>query len=75
MEFSTLGEVFLMGDFNARTCSDLCDRYDCEDTKALHTIQEEHSVSLSTDNLPPSHTSYGRDLLALGSQYHLVIYI
>ena len=37
MEYSTLGEVFLMGDFNARTRSEQCEAYDYEDPEALQT--------------------------------------
>ena len=71
MEYSTLGEVFLMGDFNARTCSDQCETYDIEDP-ALQAIQEEATTRGSADTARI--TEYGRHLLRLGSQHHLVIY-
>ena len=37
MEYSTLGEVFLMGDFNACTRSEQCEAYDHKDPKVLHS--------------------------------------
>ena len=44
MEYSTLGEVFLLGDFNAQTCNDWCKEHDMEDLVTLHAIQEEATV-------------------------------
>ena len=72
MEYSTLGEVFLMGDFNARTCSEQCETYDTEDPTVLHAIQEAATMRDSADTART--TEYGRHLLRLGSQHRLVIY-
>ena len=72
MEYSTLGEVFLMGDFNARTCGHQCETYDFEDPEILHTIEASDTTRTSADTAPC--TAYGRHLLRLGSQHRLVIY-
>ena len=72
IEYSTLGEVFLMGDFNARTRSEQCEAYDLEDPQSLHATQEEDTLRASADRAQP--TAYGRHLLRLGSQHRLVIY-
>ena len=72
MEYSTLGEVFLMGDFNARTRSEQCEAYDYEDPEVLHTLHEEATMRDSTNRGPG--TTYERHLLRLGSQHRLVIY-
>lgn len=61
MEYSTLGEVFLMGDFNARTHNEQCEEYDHEDPEILHTLHEEINMRDSTDRGPC--TAYGRHLL------------
>ena len=71
MEYSTLGEVFLMGDFNARTCSDQCETYDTEDT-TFHAIEEETTTRDSADTARI--TEYGHHLLRLGARHRLLIY-
>eukprot|EP00250_Pteridium_aquilinum_P020101 c24701_g3_i2 orf=2-898(-) len=48
MEYSTLGEVFLMGDFNAKTCSEQCETNDTEDPTVLHAIQDAASIQWPT---------------------------
>ena len=61
MEYSTLGEVFLMGDFNAHTRSEQCDAYDHEDLEALHTLHEEATVRDTAARAPTM--VYGQHLL------------
>ena len=41
LQYMALGEVLLLGDFNARTQSLQCDRYDFEDPIQLRTLDEE----------------------------------
>ena len=72
MEYSTLGEVFLMGDFNARTSRHQCETYDFEDPEILHITEASDTTRTSADTTTP--TAYGRHLLRLGSQHRLVIY-
>lgn len=72
MEYSTLGEVFLMGDFNARTRGHQCESYDFEDPEILYTIDAADTRRISADTAVP--TAYGHHLLRLGSQHRLVIY-
>ncbi|KAH7372891.1 hypothetical protein KP509_17G027200 [Ceratopteris richardii] len=70
-EYSALGQVLLMGDFNARTSSDECEIFDAEDPQILHPIEDESIARASADS---THTRYGTDLLRLGSRHNLVIY-
>ncbi|MCO5551936.1 hypothetical protein L7F22_005443 [Adiantum nelumboides] len=72
MEYSSLGEIFLMGDFNGQTQSKQCETYDFEDPEALHPLDEVGVDRISTNTTTP--TAYGRHLLHLGSQHRLVIY-
>jgi len=72
MEYSTRGEVFLMGDFNARTCSRQCESYDFEDPEILQLTEDADTRRTSADTAYP--TRYGHHLLRLGSQHRLVIY-
>lgn len=72
IEYSARGEVFLMGDFNARTCSRQCESYDFEDPEILQITEDADTRRISVDAAYP--TGYGHHLLRLGSQHRLVIY-
>ncbi|MCO5549103.1 hypothetical protein L7F22_002569 [Adiantum nelumboides] len=61
MEYSSLGEFFLMGDFNGRTQSRQCETYDFEDSELLHPLDEAGVERTSADTAVP--TPYGRHLL------------
>ena len=65
MEYSPRGEVFMMRDFNARTCSRQCETYDFGDPEILHPIEDAYTMRTSADT---AHlTGYGHHLLRLGS--------
>lgn len=75
IHYSTLGEVLLMGDFNARTQSGQCEIYDMEDPKMMLIMEADDTgtIRFSADSGPDS-TRYGHYLLELGARHHLVIY-
>ena len=73
LQFSSLGEVFLVGDFNGRTQSRQCEGFDFEEPEILHTLEEVATQRLSADTGPDA-TGYGHHLLELGSRHHLIIY-
>eukprot|EP00249_Psilotum_nudum_P009654 c22069_g1_i1 orf=27-1430(-) len=75
IQYSSLGEVFLMGDFNGRTQSRQCDTYDMEQPDIMRVLDpmEIQTYRQSADDGPDS-TGYGAHLLELGSRHHLVIY-
>ncbi|MCO5551960.1 hypothetical protein L7F22_005467 [Adiantum nelumboides] len=47
MSYSSLGKVFLMGDFNGRTQSRQCETYDFEDSELLNPIDEAGMENIS----------------------------
>lgn len=73
--YSTLGEVFLMGDFNAHTQSRQCSIYDYHETELLHTLEaEEVGAARTSEDESPDRGHYGDHLLELGGRHRLVIY-
>ncbi|KAH6556711.1 hypothetical protein KP509_1Z160900 [Ceratopteris richardii] len=75
LHYSTLGEVFLMGDFNGRTQSRQCESYDMDLPQIMrNSDQEEMSTSRVSADVGQDATGYGRHLLELGSRHNLVIY-
>ncbi|MCO5553819.1 hypothetical protein L7F22_007345 [Adiantum nelumboides] len=69
-EYSSLGEVFLMGDFNGQTQSRQCETYDFEDSELLDPLDEARVERTSADTIVS--TPYGRHLLR---NYSLYIFI
>lgn len=75
MHYSTLGEVFLTGDFNAHTQSRQCEVYDYDDMEILHPVDpEEIGASQASEDTGPDRGHYGDHLLELGARHRLVIY-
>ena len=72
MKYSSLGDVYLVGDSTARTQSRQCDIYDFDDPKLLSIMEDTGAERSSANCTTP--TPYGRHLLRLGSQHHLVIF-
>ncbi|MCO5595748.1 hypothetical protein L7F22_049796 [Adiantum nelumboides] len=62
MEYSSLGEVFLMGDIKGRTQSRQSETYDFGDSELLHPLDEARVERTSTNIAVP--TPYGRHLLS-----------
>ncbi|MCO5591244.1 hypothetical protein L7F22_045225 [Adiantum nelumboides] len=50
LHYAALGEILLVGDFNARTQSRQCEIYDFEDPTILHTIAAEEWFALKRDH-------------------------
>ena len=73
--YSTLGEVLLMGDFNARTQSRQCEIYDMEDPEMMLAMAtEDTGTTRLSEDTGPDNTRYGHHLLELGARHHLIIY-
>eukprot|EP00250_Pteridium_aquilinum_P022547 c25408_g3_i1 orf=461-1120(-) len=47
LQFSSLGEVFLLGDFNERTQSTQCEYFNFEQPEILHNRGDSHSTTLN----------------------------
>ncbi|MCO5562255.1 hypothetical protein L7F22_015880 [Adiantum nelumboides] len=65
VEYSSLGEVFLMGNLSGWTQSRQCERYDFEDLELLHLLDEAGVERTSTDIAVS--TPYGRHSANPGS--------
>ena len=75
LHYTALGEILLVGDFNARTQSRQCEIYDWEDPAILQAIEpEEVGLGRISADTGSDSTRYGSHLLALGSAHHLMIY-
>jgi len=73
--YSTLGEVFLMGDFNAHTQHRQCSIYDYHETKLLRTLEaEEVGAARISEDMSQDRGHYGDHLLELGTRHRLAIY-
>ena len=75
IRYSLLGEVFLIGDFNARTQSQQCTLFDIESTQRMVSVDpiENGTTRLSKDKGADA-TGFGHHLLELGSRHRMVIY-
>ncbi|MCO5570416.1 hypothetical protein L7F22_024137 [Adiantum nelumboides] len=75
LRYSSLGEIFLMGDFNGRTQSRQCDTYDMEHPDIMRVVDpDEIRTHRQSADEGPDYTGYGAHLLEMGSRHHLVIY-
>lgn len=74
MEFSSQGEILLLGDFNARTGSEQAPLLDLTDAILLREIED---LDFDLQRSSQDHgdvTGFGRHLLAMGTAHGLVIY-
>ena len=75
IQYSLLGEVFLIGDFNVKAQSQQCTLFDIESTQGMVSVDpiENDTTRLSKDKGADA-TGFGHHLLELGSRHHMVIY-
>ncbi|MCO5584157.1 hypothetical protein L7F22_038080 [Adiantum nelumboides] len=69
MEYSSLGEVFLMEDFNGRTQSRQCVTYDFEDLELLHPLDEAGVEWTLADTIVPA--PFGKHLLRESTAFYV----
>ena len=73
MRYANMGDIMLMGDFNARTGREQTTLYDMQEAVYRDVPVEDVGLQRTTQD-PGEITEYGRHFLALGSAHGLVIY-
>ena len=75
IRYSSQGEVFLVGDFNARTQSRQCTIFKMDENRGMTSVDpSEIGITRISKDQGADATNFGNHLLELGSRHQLVIY-